>query len=93
MDMETGENLPIPQRLYNIPLKHTAWVQKELETLEEAGVIGFSFSPWASPTVVIPKQNQLGGPSRGLLSVDNIALNNFSLWIHTCTCLFSVANQ
>ena len=39
MNIETGENPPISQKPYNLSLKHTAWVQKELETLEKTGVI------------------------------------------------------
>ena len=39
MDIETGDNLPISQKHYNLSLKHTVWVQKELETLEKAEII------------------------------------------------------
>ena len=39
MDIETEDSLPISQKPYNISLKHTAWVQKELETLGKAGII------------------------------------------------------
>ena len=41
MDIETGEILPISQKPYNISLKHTTWVQNELETLKKAGIIVF----------------------------------------------------
>ena len=37
MDIDTGDNSPICQRPYNLPLKHASWVQKELELLEKAG--------------------------------------------------------
>ena len=39
MDINTGDSPPVCQKPYNLPLKHTEWVQKELETLEKAGVI------------------------------------------------------
>ena len=39
MDIETGNSLPILQKPYNLSVKHTTWVQKELETLEKAGII------------------------------------------------------
>ena len=39
MDIDTGDSPPVCQRPYNLPLKHREWVQKELETLERAGVI------------------------------------------------------
>ena len=39
MEIDTGDSPPITQRPYTLPLKHTMWVQKELEILEKAGVI------------------------------------------------------
>ena len=39
MDIDTGDSLPILQKLSNLSLKHTAWVQKELETLKKAGIM------------------------------------------------------
>ena len=39
MEIETGDSPPVCQRPYNLPLKHIDWVQKELDTLEKAGVI------------------------------------------------------
>ena len=55
VEIDTGDSLPITQKPYTLPLKHTTWVQRELEILEKAGVIVRSVSPWASPTVVVPK--------------------------------------
>ena len=52
MEIETGDSPPVCQRPYNLPLKHIDWVQKELDTLEKAGVITRSVSPWASPIVI-----------------------------------------
>ena len=45
MEIDTGDSPPISQRPYNLPLKHSDWVQKELDTLEKAGVITRSVSP------------------------------------------------
>ena len=42
MDIDTGDSPPVCQRPYNLPLKHREWVQKELETLERAGIIEVS---------------------------------------------------
>ena len=47
MEIETGDSPPVCQRPYNLPLKHIDWVQKELDTLEKAGVITRSVSPWS----------------------------------------------
>ena len=56
MEIETGDSPSVCQRQYNLPLKHIDWVQKELDTLEKAGVITRSVSPWASPIVIVPKR-------------------------------------
>ena len=37
MEIETGDNPPVCQRPYNLPLKHADSVQKELDTMEKAG--------------------------------------------------------
>ena len=75
MEIDTGDSPPISQRPYNLPLKHSDWVQKELDTLEKAGVITRSVSPWASPIVIVPKKTEPGEPPRRLC-VDYRALNN-----------------
>ena len=56
MDIETGDSPPICQKPYNLALKHAEWVKRELNILEQAGVIVKSISPWASPIVVVPKE-------------------------------------
>ena len=75
MDIDTGESPPISQRPYNLPLKHADWVQKELDTMEKAGVISRSVSPWASPIVIVPKKTEPGEPPRSRLCVDYRAIN------------------
>ena len=75
MDIDTGDSPPVCQKPYNLPLKHREWVQKELETLERAGVIVRSISPWASPIVVVPKKTELGEPPRRRLCVDYRVIN------------------
>ena len=39
MDIDTGDSPPISSRPYTLPLKHYEWVQREIESLEQAGVI------------------------------------------------------
>ena len=72
MEIDTGDSPPITQKPYTLPLKHAAWVQKELEILEKAGVIVRSVSPWASHIVIVPKRTAPGEPPKkrlcGLLS-------------------------
>ena len=60
MEIDTGDSLPIMQNPYTLPLKHATWSQRELEILEKAGVIVRSVSPWASPIVIVPKENSPG---------------------------------
>ena len=76
MDIDTGDSPPICQKPYNLPLKHREWVQKELKTLEKAGVIVRSISPWASPIVVVPKKTEPGEPPRRRLCVDYRVINS-----------------
>ena len=54
MVVDMGDSPPICQKPYTLPLKHYNWVQQEIETLECAGVIRKSISPWASPIVHSP---------------------------------------
>ena len=47
MEIDTGDSLPVAQSPYTLPLKQYEWVRKEIETLEKAGFIVKSLSPWA----------------------------------------------
>ena len=64
MDIDTGDSPPVSSRPYTLPLKHYEWVQREIESLEHAGVITKSMSKWASPIVIVPKNQLLGNPQR-----------------------------
>ena len=70
VEIDTGDNLPITQKPYTLPLKHTTWVQRELEILEKASVIVRSVSLWASPIVMVPKITAPGKPPKRRLCVD-----------------------
>ena len=63
------------QRPYTLALKHIQWVQEEIETLERAGIITKSISPWASPIVIVPKKTAPGEPPRRRMCVDYRMLN------------------
>ena len=76
MDTDTGDSPPVCQKPYISPLKHREWVQKELETLEKAGVIVRSTSPWASPIVVVPKKTKPGEPHRRRICVGYRVINS-----------------
>ena len=57
-------------------MNHIDWVQTELDTLEKAGVIIRSVSPWASPIVIVPKRTALEEPPKKRLCVDYRVINS-----------------
>ena len=82
MDIDTGDSPPVSSRPYTLPLKHYVWVQREIESLKCAGVITKSMSKWASPIVIIPKNQLLGNPQREdyvLISEKSMNYNRRSL--------------
>ena len=70
MDIDTGDSPPVSSRPYTLPLKHYKWVQREIESLQCAGVITKSMSKWASPIVIVPKKSAPGEPLKRRLCVD-----------------------
>ena len=76
MDIDTGDSPPVSSRPYTLALKHHRWVQEEIETLERAGVITKSMSPWASPIVMVPKKSQPGEPLKKRLCIDFRKIND-----------------
>ena len=75
MEIDTGNHPPITSKPYILPLKHYNWVQREIETLEKAGIIERSISPWASPIVIVPKKSASGKPPRRRMCVDYQRIN------------------
>ena len=75
MEIDTGNSVPLAQSPYTLPLKHYDWVRKEIETLEKAGVIERSLSPWASPVIMVPKKSAPDEPPRRRLCIDYRRVN------------------
>ena len=75
MEIDTGNQPPIASKPYTLPLKHCEWVQREIETLERAGIIKRSISPWASPVVIVPKKSAPGEPPRQRMCIDYRRIN------------------
>ena len=75
MEIDTGNHSPITSKPYTLPLKHYEWMQREIETLEIAGIIERSISPWASPVVIVPKKSTPGEPPRRRMCVDYRRIN------------------
>ena len=82
MDIDTGNSPPIVSRPYTLPLKHYEWVPKEISTLERAGIITKSISPWASPVVTVPKKSAPGEPPQRRMCVDFKKLNKTQPEVH-----------
>ena len=55
MSIDTGDSEPIRQTPYSVPLGIRELVRKELESLEELGIIERCRSNWASPLVPVRK--------------------------------------
>ena len=75
MEIDTGNHPPVASKPYTLPLKHYEWVKREIKTLERAGIIERSISPWASPVVIVPKKSAPGEPPRRRMCVDYRRLN------------------
>ena len=75
MNTDTGDSLPSMKKPYTLPLKHYDWVQQEIESLEQAGIITRSVSPWASAIVVVPKKSAPGEAPRRRMCIDFHAVN------------------
>ena len=75
METDTGNHPPIASKPHTLPLKHYDWVQKEIETLERAGIIERSISLWASPIVIVPKKSAPHEPPRRRMCVDYRKIN------------------
>ena len=75
MEIDTRNSVPLAQSPYTLPLKHYDWLRNEIETLEKAGVIERSLSPWASPVIVVPKKSAPDEPPHRRLCVDYRKVN------------------
>ena len=83
MDVDTGDSPLVSSRPYTLPLKHYEWVQKEIESLECAGIITKSMSPWASPIFIVPKKSAPGEPPKRRLCVDFRKVNELQQQVIT----------
>ena len=83
MDIDTGDSPLVSSRPYTLPLKHYEWVQREIESLECAGVITKSMSKWASPIVIVPKKSAPREPPKRRLCVDFRKVNELQQEIIT----------
>ena len=64
MNIDMGDSPSVSSRLYTLALKHHKWVQEEIETLERAGIIAKSMSPWEVLLSLYQRNLNLGNPPR-----------------------------
>ena len=83
MGIDTRDSPPVSSRPYTLPLKHYEWAQREIESLEHAGVITKSMSKWASPIVIVPKKSAPREPPKRRLCVDFRKVNDLQQEIIT----------
>lgn len=58
MEIETDDCPPISSRLYHVPLNQQKVIDEHITQMLDAGIIKESNSPWASPVVLIKKQDR-----------------------------------
>ena len=75
MEIDTGKSPSNSIKTVHLPIKHYEWVQREIETLERAGIIERSMSPWASAVVIVPKKSAPGEPPRRRMCIDYRRIN------------------
>ena len=75
MDIDTGDSPPSTKKPYTLLLKHYDWVQQEIKSLERAGVITRSVSPWASPVIMVLKKSTPGEPLRRRMCINFCTVN------------------
>ena len=68
--------------VYLTPQTIQLGTNKEIETLECAGVIKKSISPWASPIAVVPKKSAPGEPPHRRMCIDFRKLNDLQPEVH-----------
>ena len=70
MDIDTGYSPQSAKKPYTLPLKHYNWVQQEIESLERAGIITRSVSPWLAPLLWFPRsQHQVNIRGEGCVLI------------------------
>ena len=74
MEIDTGNYPPLHQNPTHCHLNITSGF-REIETLERAGIIERSISPWASPVVIVPKKSAPREPLRRRMCMDYRRIN------------------
>src|SRR4051794_16441172 len=57
-EIDTGDAHPVKRAPYHIPPNHRKWVEDEIQEMLKNGIICKSYSPWASPIILVTKKDQ-----------------------------------
>ena len=75
------EDSPVTSKSYTKLLKYCEFVGHKIKELEEAGIISQSMSDWASPKIVVPKNEEYVHSNDHLVSSRN---GKFNMWLCIC---------
>ena len=78
-EIKTTTNEQINSKLYRYPPKHEAEVRRQMQEMEEQGIIRPSFSKYSSPIIVIPKKTDNSGLEKFRIVVDYRKLNQVTI--------------
>ncbi|KAF0747216.1 Retrovirus-related Pol polyprotein [Aphis craccivora] len=74
-----GTNQPIFQRPYRLPYSQKKEIDKQIEQLEQDGIISPSDSPWNAPLLIVPKKTDASGIQKYRVVVDFRKLNEITV--------------
>jgi len=60
--IETGNATPIKKSPYKTPFALREEMNRQVQEMQDKGVISPSHSPWSSPVVLVPKKSESGIP-------------------------------
>ena len=79
MEIDTGNHPPDSIKTLHPTPKTLQMGPKRMETLQKAGIIERSISPWASPVVIVPKKSAPGKPLRRRMCIGYWRINKLQL--------------
>lgn len=74
-EIRTTDNLPIFTKQFRYPEHQKEIVREHIDKMLESGIIRESYSPWSSPTWLVPKKLDASGKRKWRLVVDFRKLN------------------
>ncbi|KAL4132497.1 hypothetical protein QTP88_009636 [Uroleucon formosanum] len=75
----SGTSQPVFQRPYRLPYSQKKEIDKQIEQLEQDGIISPSDSPWNAPLLVVPKKTDASGIQKYRVVIDFRKLNEITV--------------